>query len=54
MVEPSKEEVAALELDASLDWPENVWMGVSVESQHYAFRVDHLRQTYARVKRATE
>jgi protein gp37 len=38
------------ELSPHLEWPENVWMGVSVESQPYAFRVDHLRQTNARVK----
>ncbi len=39
-----------LELDSSIAWPENVWIGVSVENQDYAFRVDHLRQTHARVK----
>ena len=39
-----------LELDAQIDWPENVWMGVSVENQDYAFRIDLLRQTHARVK----
>ncbi len=39
-----------LELDMAIDWPENVWMGVSVENQDYAFRVDHLRQTHAHVK----
>ena len=33
-----------------LDWPDNVWMGVSVESQPYACRVDHLRRTGATVK----
>lgn len=31
-------------------WPENTWMGVSVESENYAFRIDHLRQTGATVK----
>jgi protein gp37 len=39
-----------LELDRLLTWPANVWMGVSVESQDYAFRIDDLRQTGARVK----
>jgi len=39
-----------LELDAEIDWPPNVWMGVSVEHQDYAFRVEHLRQTHAHVK----
>jgi protein gp37 len=33
-----------------LDWPPNVWMGVSVESDRYCFRVDHLRATGAAVK----
>ena len=31
-------------------WPDNVWMGVSVETQDYTFRIDHLRQTDARIK----
>ena len=38
------------ELSEKLDWPRNVWMGVSVESQDYTFRIDHLRQTGASVK----
>jgi protein gp37 len=33
-----------------LPWPPNVWMGVSVEREDYAFRVDHLRRTRATVK----
>jgi protein gp37 len=37
-------------LSASLPWPDNVWMGVSVENQENAWRVDHLRRTGARVK----
>ena len=37
-------------LDAKIDWPANVWMGVSVESERYSFRIDHLRQTQAAVK----
>jgi len=39
-----------LELSPCLDWPDNVWMGVSVENQDYVFRIDHLRQTGAHVK----
>jgi len=39
-----------LELDPKIEWPENVWMGVSVENQDYTFRIDHLRQTGAKVK----
>jgi protein gp37 len=38
------------ELAPSLDWPENVWMGVSVENQRYVRRIDHLRMTGARTK----
>lgn len=30
-----------------MPWPSNVWMGVSVETQRYAFRVDHLRDVPA-------
>jgi len=37
-------------LAPTLEWPPNLWMGVSVESQRYAFRVDHLRSTGATVK----
>ena len=33
-----------------LVWPANVWMGVSVESEPYAFRLDHLRDVPARVR----
>jgi protein gp37 len=39
-----------LELDPTIAWPENVWMGVSVETQEYAFRVEHLRSTRANTK----
>lgn len=38
------------QLSPLIDWPENVWMGVSVENQHYTFRVDHLRRTGAFIK----
>ncbi len=33
-----------------LEWPKNVWMGVSVENARYRFRVDHLRQVPAAVR----
>jgi len=39
-----------LDLNQDIDWPTNVWMGVSVENSNYAFRINHLRQTHARVK----
>jgi protein gp37 len=38
------------ELSAKLKWPRNVWMGVSVESQKYWSRVEHLRHTGAHVR----
>jgi protein gp37 len=38
------------EADEFLDWPLNVWAGVSVENSDYTFRVDDLRETGAHVK----
>jgi protein gp37 len=37
-------------LAASLPWPENVWMGVSVENQRYGFRAEHLKEVPAAVR----
>lgn len=37
-------------LASELDWPSNVWMGVSVETERYAFRLDHLRSVEATVR----
>ena len=37
-------------LSRDLNWAPNVWMGVSIESDRYAFRADHLRATGAAVK----
>ena len=31
-----------VKLATRLPWPENIWMGVSVETDRYCFRVDHL------------
>ena len=39
-----------LELNHLIDWPQNVWMGVSVENQDYTYRIDHLRETSASIK----
>lgn len=39
-----------LQLNPNLDWPSNVWMGVSVENEEYLYRVGHLKQTGAIVK----
>ena len=38
------------ELAPKLPWPPNVWMGVSVESTEYAWRVEHLRTAPAAVR----
>lgn len=37
-------------LAGELPWPANVWMGVSVETQRYAFRLDHLREVPAAIR----
>jgi protein gp37 len=39
-----------LALDQALEWRPQIWMGVSVESEKYLFRIDHLRKTRAHVK----
>jgi protein gp37 len=39
-----------VELAPELRWPENVWMGVSVENQRYAHRVEYLQQVPAAVR----
>jgi protein gp37 len=33
-----------------LDWPDNLWMGVSVEAADVVSRIDHLRRTPARTR----
>ena len=38
------------EVNEFIAWPNNVWMGVSVEHQDYAYRIEHLRQIGAAVK----
>lgn len=37
-------------LRATLDWPPNAWVGVSVESARYLFRVRHLQEVPAHVR----
>jgi protein gp37 len=37
-------------LSPEVDWPSNVWMGVSVENASYVDRIDDLRVTGAHVK----
>lgn len=38
------------EVGEKLKWPDNVWMGVSVESSDYWYRVDYLRKVKAHVR----
>ena len=38
------------ELSKELDWAQQIWMGVSVESEKYTYRIDDLRKTAAHVK----
>ena len=37
-------------LAARLPWPDNVWMGVTVESRDYVSRINHLREVPAAVR----
>lgn len=39
-----------LDLSQSIDWPENVWMGVTVENADCVYRIEHLRNTGAFIK----
>jgi len=38
------------EVASILDWPENVWMGVSVENNRWVPRADYLREVPAQVR----
>jgi protein gp37 len=38
------------ELSPKLSWAPNIWMGVSVESDRFTYRIDHLRKTKAHIK----
>jgi protein gp37 len=39
-----------VELADTLPWPENVWMGVSIENRRFVHRADYLRQVPAAVR----
>ncbi|MGB4950990.1 MAG: phage Gp37/Gp68 family protein, partial [Rhizobiaceae bacterium] len=39
-----------LELSNEINWPDNVWMGVSVETQTYTYRIERLKKTGAKIK----
>jgi protein gp37 len=46
----TKRDERLVELSPQLPWPENVWMGVSVESSRHLGRIDNLRKCRAKVK----
>jgi protein gp37 len=46
----TKRQERLVELAPELPWPDNVWMGVSVENQTFANRVDYLRRVPAAVR----
>jgi protein gp37 len=46
----TKRSARLAEMAPLLPWPDNVWMGVTVESADYAFRIDHLRTVAAAVR----
>ena len=46
----TKRSTRLAKLANSLFWPENVWMGVSVENMAYTYRIDNLRQVPATVR----
>ncbi|HEV2809382.1 MAG TPA: phage Gp37/Gp68 family protein [Acidimicrobiales bacterium] len=35
---------------SEFSWTDNIWMGVSVETERYQYRVDHLREVPARIR----
>ena len=39
-----------MDMSRHLPWPDNIWLGVSVENDDYLHRIDHLRNTDAAVK----
>lgn len=39
-----------VELNDQISWPENVWMGVSIESDKYKHRISDLEKTNAKIK----
>jgi protein gp37 len=46
----TKRSVRLLELSPHLEWAPQIWMGVSVENEHYLDRIDHLRRSPAHVR----
>ncbi len=46
----TKRSTRMLEQNSRLVWPDNIWMGVTVENAECTFRIDHLRQTDTAIK----
>ena len=46
----TKRSTRLLSMDSIIEWPRNVWAGVSVENEDYLHRIEQLRQTRAAVK----
>lgn len=46
----TKRDQNLMKLASQLEWSENIWVGVSVENQQYARRVDALRKIPSRVR----
>jgi protein gp37 len=46
----TKRERRLADLGPRLDWPPNVWMGVSIENRRFVHRADYLRQVPAAVR----
>ena len=46
----TKRSLRLLRFADKLDWPSNVWMGVSVEDSSALYRIDHLRHVPAAVR----
>lgn len=46
----TKRSLRLTRMSKELDCQPNIWIGVSVESKEYTFRIDHLRDTNAQVK----
>jgi protein gp37 len=46
----TKRSARLCELHESLDWSDNVWMGVTVENEACRYRIDDLRGTGAKIK----
>jgi protein gp37 len=46
----TKRSTKLAELAPSLTWAENIWMGVTIETKKYLYRIDHLLETPAAIK----